>query len=1570
MRQVSRLFSRSLVILGFLSLYPPIANSIIPTPDLLLAGDGVATDHDQFGWSVAIDGNTAIVGASLDDDGTVVDAGAAYIFINDGAGNWTQQAKLTASILAPDNTNTPADGDTLPDTVKDVQRDEWFGYSVAIHGDVAVVGAPFYDKDSGDPAVQDTIDAGAVYIFERIVNTWHLAGRFVVADEEAFAGDWFGSSVGVYGNTVVVGALSQPRGGQVYILFRDTSGEWKQQFAQTTNETLGTVEQKTLLPLNPQLEDWFGQSVSIHKNTIAVGSDGSDVTSTASGSVYVFTRDERSHWNIQAKLTPSDSIALSGFGIAVDIDGNELIVGAENADGLAPRSGAAYIFQRDFEGGWAEVAKLSASDGATDDNFGHSVALSLPLAMVGAWNENSNGIQAGASYLYQRNSLTRAWSEVDIIRDVASNAFDNFGFSVGVGSIDGLSDYWAISGAPQILDIANGSLFVTDNLASLIDSDGDLSANNADSDHDNDGIPNANDRFPYDATFFSDLDGDGFADDVDQFVLNPIESADTDGDGLGNNADRDDDGDGILDSNEYLLGTDPLVADVYAFDSPFIDSDLDGVVDAEDAFPSDPTEIRDTDGDGLGDNSDSDDDNDGLSDVAERGSDLVYDPGIDTDPLNPDTDGDGANDAIDEQPLNPDSGDFDNDGLVNHADPDDDNDGVRDTVDVFPRDPTESQDLDGDGIGDNSDPDIDNDGVLNSADVFPFDAGESVDTDSDGIGNNTDSDDDNDGVRDTIEVLNGTDPLNPDTDGDGALDTDISLPAIGPDVDLFPLNPLESRDSDGDCPDFNLPTSGNGCGDNSDPDGDNDGVDDVNDAFPNDPNETLDTDGDGIGNNADADDDNDGIFDVNDALPLDPTESLDTDQDGIGNNADTDDDNDGVDDLTDRFPLDPTETIDTDADGIGNNADLDDDGDGVEDQVEILNGTDPLNPDSDGDGALDTDISLPVTGPDVDLFPLNPLESRDSDGDCPDFNLPTSGNGCGDNSDPDGDNDGVDDVNDAFPNDPNETLDTDGDGIGNNADADDDNDGIFDVNDALPLDPTESLDTDQDGIGNNADTDDDNDGVDDLTDRFPLDPTETIDTDADGIGNNADLDDDGDGVEDQVEILNGTDPLNPDSDGDGALDTDISLPVTGPDVDLFPLNPLESRDSDGDCPDFNLPTSGNGCGDNSDPDGDNDGVDDVNDAFPNDPNETLDTDGDGIGNNADADDDNDGIFDVNDALPLDPTESLDTDQDGIGNNADTDDDNDGVADNVDLFPTDPLESADFDNDGIGNNADTDDDNDGVSDLREVLNGTNPFDPDTDGDGRLDTDVFFQQEEAPLFDLFPLNPNESSDQDGDCPDFNLPTSGDGCGDNSDPDADNDGVNDTDDAFPNDPNESVDTDQDGIGNNADDDDDGDGVLDVIETINGTDPLLTDTDGDGALDTDSQAGTGGGLDVPDLFPLNPSESADSDGDCPHFNLPTSGNGCGDNSDPQDNSKDSDGDGVPDVGDAFPNDPNESVDTDGDGIGNNTDTDDDNDGTEDSVDSTPTGQAATGGGDSGSLGPWLILALSILGLVRRRGL
>ncbi|WP_305816598.1 hypothetical protein [Photobacterium leiognathi] len=561
-------------------------------------------------------------------------------------------------------------------------------------------------------------------------------------------------------------------------------------------------------------------------------------------------------------------------------------------------------------------------------------------------------------------------------------------------------------------------------------------------DKDDDGIIDAKDAFPEDASEWLDTDsngignnkdtdddGDGVADADDTFPLDSTESVDTDGDNIGNNKDTDDDNDGVLDSN-----------DAFPEDkSETLDTDGDGVGDNADAFPADDSETLDTDGDGVGDNADAfpadksetlDTDGDGVGDNADAFSEDKSET--------LDTDGDGVGDNADAFPAD-DSETLDTDG-----------DGVGDNADAFPADKSETVDTDGDGVGDNADAfpddksetlDTDGDGVGDNADAFPADKSETVDTDGDGVGDNADA-----FPADDSETL--------DTDGDG----------VGDNTDAFPADKSETVDTDGD-----------GVGDNADAfpadksetvDTDGDGVGDNADAFPEDKSETLDTDGDGVGDNADAfpadksetvDTDGDGVGDNADAFPDDKSETLDTDGDGVGDNADA-------------FPADKSETVDTDGDGVGDNADafpaddsetLDTDGDGVGDNTDAFPADKSETVDTDGDGV----------GDNADAFPADKSETVDTDGD-----------GVGDNAD-------------AFPEDKSETLDTDGDGVGDNADAfpadksetvDTDGDGVGDNADAFPADKSETVDTDGDGIGNNADLDDDNDGYEDAIDTDPL----------------------------------------------------------------------------------------------------------------------------------------------------------------------------------------------------------------------------------------------------------------------------------------------------------------------------------------------------------------------------------------------------------------------------------------------------------------------------------------------------
>ena len=241
------------------------------------------------------------------------------------------------------------------------------------------------------------------------------------------------------------------------------------------------------------------------------------------------------------------------------------------------------------------------------------------------------------------------------------------------------------------------------------------------------------------------------------------------------------------------------------------DSDGDGVIDSEDAFPNDSTEWIDSDGDGNGDNSDPDPNDAESYDTDGDGYPDYIEILVGTDP----------NDQYSKPP------DRDNDYLPDSMDDDNDNDGCLDEYDVFPNDEKECYDNDEDGTGDNADEDDDNDGCLDEDDDFPYDAMECLDTDGDGVGNNADEDDDNDGYNDTVELDEGSDPIDrystpPDWDGDfipDSIDVDDDNDGV--------------EDVDDKCPETEIgyPVDEEGCGDYQ-RDTDRDGVSDKYDTCP------------------------------------------------------------------------------------------------------------------------------------------------------------------------------------------------------------------------------------------------------------------------------------------------------------------------------------------------------------------------------------------------------------------------------------------------------------------------------------------------------------------------------------------------------------------------------------------------------------------------------------------------------------------------------------------------------------------------------------------------------------------
>jgi hypothetical protein len=303
----------------------------------LVASDGSA--GDELGWTVAISGDTALVGARSDDEAGA-GAGSAYVFVR-SAGVWTEQQKLTAPEAA---------------------ADDQFGCSVALSDDTALVGAP--NRDEGAE------DAGAAYVFVRSAGVWSL--QQALTAPEAAAQRRFGRAVALEGDTAVVGTSDDTSAGSAYVFVR-TDGAW--------------TEQQALTASDGAQGDLFGVSVALSGNTALVGAIGDSDNGTWSGSAYVFVRSGDT-WTEQDKLVASDAATNQYFGCSVALSGDTALVGA--AGDSSGVSGAAFVFQRSG-GEWTEQRKLTADVPAIGDSFGVSVALHGDVALAGSMNQDGRG---------------------------------------------------------------------------------------------------------------------------------------------------------------------------------------------------------------------------------------------------------------------------------------------------------------------------------------------------------------------------------------------------------------------------------------------------------------------------------------------------------------------------------------------------------------------------------------------------------------------------------------------------------------------------------------------------------------------------------------------------------------------------------------------------------------------------------------------------------------------------------------------------------------------------------------------------------------------------------------------------------------------------------------------------------------------------------------------------------------------------------------------------------------------------------------------------------------------------
>lgn len=332
----------------------------------LTAGDGQA--NDEFGFSTAIDGTQALVGAPLEDDAALIpNSGAAYLF--DEVGNQLEKF-----------------------TIDNAVGGEQFGYSVAIDGNVAVIGA-----------LQAMSGEGAAYVFNKVNGSWQ-EGPILSAG--AAGSDNFGWSIALEGTTVVVGGRdANGYAGTAYV------------FDTTTGTQIRTLSAANDFSRAAVFDPNGGSAVSISGDLVVVGATEAEAAYVFDLAMPAMTPPE--------ELLANDGVSGDLFGWSVGLDGKTVIVGAQgdNAQGL--NSGSAYFFNA--ENG-SQIDKVTAFDGAPFDSLGSAVAIDRGIAVVGANFDLIGGNETGSAYLFA--------AEADFNQDNMVNGLDLADWQTGYGTVD------------------------------------------------------------------------------------------------------------------------------------------------------------------------------------------------------------------------------------------------------------------------------------------------------------------------------------------------------------------------------------------------------------------------------------------------------------------------------------------------------------------------------------------------------------------------------------------------------------------------------------------------------------------------------------------------------------------------------------------------------------------------------------------------------------------------------------------------------------------------------------------------------------------------------------------------------------------------------------------------------------------------------------------------------------------------------------------------------------------------------------------------------------------------------
>ena len=358
-------------------------------------GAEAAADGDLFGAAVDVSGGLVAVGAystDLERD----DVGVVHLF------------EARADGVVQVGTLAPADG----------EPEGRFGASVAVGGDVVLVGAP--------GVILSELNEGAAYLFERDGGTWSRIAE--LRRETTGRNDMAGAAVALEGGVAVVGVPGADAAGTdsgAAMVYERRAGRW--------------TRVATLSPETAVGGGRFGSAVAVDGDRILVGASGNVAAGEDPGRAYLFERTDEG-WGEVEQLAPSDGAGGDGFGDAVALARDRALVGARFADLSGSDEGTAYVFERGNDG-WREVARLTAPEPADRDQFGHAVALAGGVALVGAPRVDRPGRDSGA--VWQFVSGPDGWTMSSRLSPESPESYDEFGSAVAAQGAA------VVVGAPQ-----------------------------------------------------------------------------------------------------------------------------------------------------------------------------------------------------------------------------------------------------------------------------------------------------------------------------------------------------------------------------------------------------------------------------------------------------------------------------------------------------------------------------------------------------------------------------------------------------------------------------------------------------------------------------------------------------------------------------------------------------------------------------------------------------------------------------------------------------------------------------------------------------------------------------------------------------------------------------------------------------------------------------------------------------------------------------------------------------------------------------------------------------------------